>query len=582
MSFKSPKHKNVLKRYALILALPGAIYLASFTLYPIINNIILSFHEEDIYGNFHWVGVGNYLWFEVDPYFAHIVRNTLFYATMVPVIDVLIALPIAVALKRVGGAWLTVLMIPAFIPWVTAATAWYLFLNPNYGIGYYLSSLGVIKTNPLQSIWTVLLITVWETFPTAVLIIYSGLRSIPKTIEEAAYADGLTGIRKFLSVDIPLIMPQILTAFVLTMLNGFFIFDPIYIGTSQAGPRILDNLIYYAYQKFWNGEMGYAASLIAVMTAISTILSFAYLKLMTSRRAARIRAPAFIPSVQMPKIIHVVILALATLFVLTPFTWLVIVSLKPPSEVIKVPPTIIPERITFDNFLCAVGPSCSYVGMPSGGLPFLITSIAIASINTAVTIILASMLAYAASMHGIGGTRLILFILYLIGTPSIIYIIPLYLVLRTLGLLNTWWGLLLVYPIMTLPYNTWILYNYFKTFPKTVEEAAMSDGMSLFKTFFRVVLPLSRNGLSVAAVYAFLFSWSALVFPLAFTSTPLDLSNPWRFSGAQTYSVYIAMLVAPTTMSYGIMASAGIVSIIPPLTLLLLARRNLEKLWGAR
>jgi multiple sugar transport system permease protein len=575
VKFKVDKH-------VFLLALPGLAYIITFTLYPILNNFYLSLQEQDIYGNLHWVGLANYEWFTVDPYFNNILYNTLLYSLATPTIDIILAIPIAIALKRIGGKWLLPLMVSAFIPWVTAAMAWYLFLNPNYGVGYYLFEYGIIHTNPMTSKWTIVLIDVWETLPTSVLLIYAGLKAIPRSIEEAAYADGLTGARKLLSVDLPLVIPNILTAFVLATLAGFFTFDPIYIGTSQAGPRILDDLAFYAYVKFFNLEPGYAAALIVLMTIISTLLSIAYLKLMYSKRAMRLPVPRFIPNKEVPKILHYTMLGIVLIFILTPFAWLLLVSLKTPLEVIQTPPTIIPQHISLENYKCALWVSCNYPGVPIGGLPFLITSLGVSTINVLITVLLAGMLAYAMSVHGFGGNKLVTYILYLTATPTLIYIIPLYMILRYLNIINTWWGLILTYPIMTIPYNTWILYNYYKTFPKQMEEAALADGMSRIKAFFRVVLPLNKPGLGVAAIYAFIFSWGALVFPLAFTYTPLDLEHFWTLSGAETYSIYIAMLMSPVTASYGAVAAAGILSSIPPLILLVIARNNLEKLWGLR
>lgn len=114
-----------------------------------------------------------------------------------------------------------------------------------------------------------------------------------------------------------------------------------------------------------------------------------------------------------------------------------------------------------------------------------------------------------------------------------------------------------------------------------MEEAALADGMNRLKAFARVVLPLSRSGMSVAGLYAFLFSWGALIFPLAFTQTPYNLADPLSFRGAQTFSIYIGMLMSPVTLSYGQVAAAGVVSIIPPLVYLVAVRRNLEKIWGS-
>jgi multiple sugar transport system permease protein len=560
-------------KHILFLALPALLYLFSFTLYPIASNFVLSFYERTYEGALRWVGPGNYVWlFSRDPYGGLILWNTLLYSVTTPAISIALALPIAVALKRLGGGWLVLIMLPAFIPAVTAAMAWYLMLNPLYGLGYYLMQAGLIKANPLSTIWTVVLIDVWRALPTAVLITYSGLRSIPRSVEEAAMADGVIGIRKFFAVDLPLITPHILAAFVLTALTGFFTFDPIYIGTAQVGPRLLDNLAYYSFEKFASGEFGYAATLIVVMTAVGTLLSLAYMKALSARAVLRLPGVYRLPNREAPKALHVAVLAAALAFVFIPLAWVVSISVKPPSEIIHVPPTLLPSKLSLDNYRLAL----------TDGLPFFLMSLYVAVINTVVTVLVAASAAYQMRVHNLGGWPLTAYILYLMTTPTLLYIVPLYLVVRGLGVYNTLWALVLTYPIMTLPYAIWILYNYYSGFNRQVEEAAMADGMTRSKAFFKVVLPLSRNGLSVAGLYAFLFSWGALVFPLAFSSTPYDLTNPLSFSGAQTFSIYISMLMSPVTMSYGEVSAAGVVSIIPPLIYLIAVRNNLEKVWGAR
>ncbi|MEL9990176.1 MAG: ABC transporter permease subunit [Thermoproteus sp.] len=556
----------------LFLALPSLVYLLVLTLYPIASNLALSFYERTYEGTLKWVGLGNYIWlFQKDPYGPLIVANTIVYSLATPAISIALALPVALALKRLGGKWLLPIMVPAFIPPVTAAMAWYLLLNPLYGLGYYLMKWGLIHANPISSIWAIVLIDVWRAFPTAVLVIYSGLKAIPKAVEEAALADGLAGPRKFLAVDLPLVSPQILTAFILTALTGFFTFDPIYIGTAQVGPRILDNLAYYSYEAFTSGEFGYSAMLIVIMTAIGTALSLAYMRALSARTFIKMPLPSWMPRREVPKAVHALVLALVLIFVAVPFAWLLLISVKPPNEIIQVPPTILPSRLALDNYLQVF----------TNGLPFLLMSLYVSAINSIVTIFLAAATAYQMRVHNFGGDKLVAYILYLMSTPTLIYIVPLYLMLRDLGVLDTLWALVLTYPIMTLPYGIWILYNYYSNFNRQVEEAALADGMNRLKAFARVILPLSRNGMSVAGLYAFLFSWGALVFPLAFTSTPYNLNNPLGFSGAQTFSIYIGMLMSPVTMSYGGVAAAGIVSILPPLVYLIAVRRNLEKIWGA-
>lgn len=553
-----------------LLVLPGLVYLFVFTLYPIISNFVFSFYTFDFLGNLVWVGLENYERLMIDPYIGMILKNTLIYTAVVPAVTVVLALPVAVALKKLGSFLLPVLVMPAFIPAVTGAVMWYLMLNPFFGLSYYLTP----NYNWAASIWTVVIVEIWRTLPMSLLVLYSGLRAIPKEIEEAAASDGLVGPRKFLMVDFPLIIPQVLIAYVLAMISGFFIFDPIYIGTSQAGPRVLDNLAYYAFDVFYSDIRlrGYAATLIFLMTVLATFLSLIYVKVMSTRAFVKLPTPSFIPSKELPKFIHVFVIIIALCFVLFPMVWMVFVSLKTPLELLSIPPSIIPKKPVIS----------SYLSVFNDGLPYLVTSLGVTVINIVVTLLLSSMLAYAIAVHKFSGEKLLVYIFYLLATPTLIYIVPLFSGLRMLGLINTWWVLVLTYPIMTIPISTWIMYNYYSRFPRHVDESAQMDGMNKFKAFVKMALPLSRNGLSVAAVYTFTYSWGALIFPLAFTYTPYDLSNPLSFSGAQTFSVYIGMLMSPVASNYVNVAAAGLVSVIPPLVLLIFARKNLEAMWGGR
>ncbi len=150
--------------------------------------------------------------------------------------------------------------------------------------------------------------------------------------------------------------------------------------------------------------------------------------------------------------------------------------------------------------------------------------------------------------------------------------------IRFFNAINTWWALVITYPIMTLPIITW-MYNYYSKFPKSIDEAAQAGGMNGFRVFTRIALPLSKGGIGVASVYSSDQLGGSLI-PPAFTYTPYDLSNPLSFSGSQTFSVYMANLMSPLTANYGAVAAAGVMSMVPPIILLIFIRRDLEKIWG--
>lgn len=528
--------------------------------------MFLSFFTYTLRGDIVWVGLKNYVYLAEDPFIGRVILNTLIYMVVAPTITVILAIPIAASLRRTGGVFLVLLSIASFIPATTAAITWYLMLNPFLGISYY-----IYQYNWASSIYTVVIIEIWRSLPIAVLVIYSGLRSIPKHIEETAYADGMVGARKFLFVDLPLISPQILTAFVLSMISGLFLFDPIYIGTSQAGPRVLDNLAFYVFETFYTDIRlrGYTSTLIVIMTVLSTALAAIYIRLVSSRTILRIPMVSFVPSREMPKAVHYMVILLALIFTLFPMVWLLIISLKSPKELLSIPPTIIPSNPTLHNYYYVV----------TTGLPYIVTSLGIASINTFITILLSSMLGFAMAAYRFGGGSLLIYVLYLTVTPTLIYIVPLFSILRFLNVINTWWALIATYPIMTVPITTWIMYNYYVKTPRSVIETAHADGMNRFRVFIKVAFPLSKGGIGVAAVYSFLISWGALLFPLAFTYSPYDLSNPFSFSGAQTFSVYMANLMSPIAADYGAVAAAGVISMIPSIILLSFIRRDLEKIW---
>ncbi len=561
--------RKIRDRSILFLSLPPVIYLLSMTLYPIVTNIYISLSTYTLRGELVWVGPENYRSIAEDPYIDRVIYNTLVYTILAPALTVALALPISVSLKSVGSALLLPIMIPSFIPAATAAVMWYLMLNPFFGISYY-----VYQYNWASSIYTVVIIEIWRSLPLAILIIYSGLKSIPRYIEEAAMGDGIIGIRKFLSIDLPIISPQILTAFVLSMISGLFLFDPIYIGTSQAGPRALDNLAFYAFEHFYTDIRlrGYASAVIVIMTVFSTALSIAYIRLISSKTLLKIPVMRSIPSIEVPRVLHYLVISLTLLFVFLPIAWLAIVSLKSAKELLTIPPTIIPRSPTLDNYLYVI----------TTGAPYMITSVSVALIVTLLSVLLSSMLGYSMALHGFGGRKLLIYILYLTATPTLIYIVPLFSILRFVGLINTWWALIATYPIMTIPIATWMMYNYYQRYPRSVDEAAQADGMNRFKAFASIAIPLSKGGMGVVAVYSFLICWGALVFPLAFTYTPYDLSNPLSFSGAQTFSIYIANLMSPVASNYGAVAAAGVISVVPPVVLLSIVRRDLERIWGVR
>jgi multiple sugar transport system permease protein len=196
---------------------------------------------------------------------------------------------------------------------------------------------------------------------------------------------------------------------------------------------------------------------------------------------------------------------------LFPFLWMLISSVKPLRELYTVPPTWIPETPTIANY--------AKVLFESNIPRYFLNSILISFGATALALILAIFASYGFARFRFRGKRFYQgFILVGQLLPTAAIIVPLYIVLNWLGLINTYLGLILVYLILTLPLSVWMLIGYFKAIPVELEEAAIIDGSSRLGVLFRITVPLSLPGIVAVVVYAFVTTWNEFIFALCFAT----------------------------------------------------------------
>ncbi len=201
-------------------------------------------------------------------------------------------------------------------------------------------------------------------------------------------------------------------------------------------------------------------------------------------------------------------------FLLFPFYWATISSLKTNKEMydLSTNPLWIRERVTFEHY--------AYLFNRTLFPKWFLNTTVVASLVTVITLSIASLAAYGITrfrFRGRAAFAICVFVAYLI--PPTILFIPLYQVLRFLGIIDTIWSLIVAYPTFTVPFCTWLLMGYFKTIPLELEEAALVDGATRLQTLIRVVLPLALPGLMTAAIFAFTLSWSHFLYAVAFIST---------------------------------------------------------------
>ena len=200
-------------------------------------------------------------------------------------------------------------------------------------------------------------------------------------------------------------------------------------------------------------------------------------------------------------------------FLLFPFYWMTLVSLKPTNDLfdMKFNPFWI-KRFTLENYL--------YL-FQNTAFPEWVKNTLIVSVTSTVLSLGCSIFAgYALARLRFPGSNFLgvgIFLAYLV--PPTLLFLPLAQVIAKLNLYNTYWALILTYPTQLVPFASWLLMGYFRTIPKEIEESAMADGCSRMAILLRIVLPLSVPGLLSAGIFCFTLSWNEFLYALIFMSS---------------------------------------------------------------
>jgi multiple sugar transport system permease protein len=250
-----------------------------------------------------------------------------------------------------------------------------------------------------------------------------------------------------------------------------------------------------------------------------------------------------------------VILGLAVM--LLPFIYMVATSFKQNALVLQVPPEFIPHHPTTANYSDAW--SSNKFGR------YFVNSIIVALATTVCAVFLSSMMAYAFARFRFVGQRL-MFGLLLVGlmVPTMMLLIPQFLLARQLGMLNSLWGLVFFYTAMNLALNTFLLRSFFQDIPRELEEAMVVDGAGPWARYWRLILPLSRPALATVAIFSFLASWDEFVWALTVINDP----------NRRTLPIAIALFQGQHTTSWGLVFAASTIAVIPVFAIFLVFQRQ--------
>ena len=235
-------------------------------------------------------------------------------------------------------------------------------------------------------------------------------------------------------------------------------------------------------------------------------------------------------------------------------------SLANPEQILQSPPLYFPT-LTLENF-----------GIVAQQVPlarFISNSLIYATASALIAVFVSYLAAYAFSRIRVRGSAFLQLLLVISSAiPQIALIIPLYQILRTMRMLDTLIGLILVLSSVLTPFTVWVLMSFIKQVPYEIEEAAIIDGASLMQVLWRIVLPVTTPGLVTVLVINFINGWNDLLHPLSFATT----------EKAKTLSVaitYIFSFATPYGLPWNLVSTVGMIMVIPVIILVIFAQRSI-------
>jgi len=257
-------------------------------------------------------------------------------------------------------------------------------------------------------------------------------------------------------------------------------------------------------------------------------------------------------------------LCVAAFVSIFPVLWIMLMSIKLPRDAVAIPPVFIFQP-TLDSYrsLFISGWQASTINI----MGYLKNSIIIAFASTTISVFAAMFAAYSLSRFRYRGRNLIGFVI--IATrmlPPIATIVPMFLLMNALKLLDTHLGLILAYTAVNVPFAVWMLRGFIDEVPLELEDAARIDGCSRLGSLWRVVLPLIAPGMAASSVYAFLLAWNDFALALILTSRQ-----------AKTLPLMVMAFFTSEGVEWGPMAAAVTVALLPPILFVILMQKHLAK-----
>jgi multiple sugar transport system permease protein len=241
------------------------------------------------------------------------------------------------------------------------------------------------------------------------------------------------------------------------------------------------------------------------------------------------------------------------IFFLIPPYYMIVTSFKSDAEVAHMAtnPWIIADGITLDQY--------KLLFTQTDFLTYFKNTAIVTACVVVITMVVSILAAFSLGRMRFWGSSILatgIFLTYLV--PDTLLFIPLFQIVRGLGLLNSYWSMVLVYPTLTVPFCTWIMIGYFQSIPKELDEAALIDGAGHMQMLLKIFIPVALPGIIAATIFAFTVSWAAFVYPMAFLYS----------SDQQVLTVgTVTSLIRADVYKWGMLMAGALVAAAPPLVI---------------
>ncbi len=608
-------------KVALPFILPIVIIMAGLIMWPFINAIMISMTTRSfVTRTDQYVGFANYARLLQDADFIGAVRNTVLFTVASLSVKFVVGMVIAVLLNSrlpFRNVLTGIMLLPWIVPEVVTALTWRSIYDPIFGgLNPILMNLGLIHrqvawlAEPGLAMPSVIAVNVWKGIPFYTILLLAGLKAIDREQYEAAEVDGADAVQRFRHITLPGLRYVIIVTLLLSAISTFNTFGLVYLmtGGGPGGATRLFSIL--AYEKAIISLRFGPGTAVALSTApvlgafivllarvmrpahqsdvirketlldrifgfagriLSRVLDVIFVPAEWIAVAARTVTGALMPRDQygQPRVrraqrervstgVRLIALLPMLIFVLFPFYWIIITSFKTDLQIQRYTSIFWPNPWTTEQYRSLLVDT-----------PFLIwfrNTVLVATTSTAISVVFASLAAYALArlrFLGAGTLTTLLLVTYLL--PSSLLFIPLYQTLTSLGIINTYAALIATYPTFLMPFATWVMLGYYRSIPVELEEAAMIDGASRLRAFWRITLPLAAPALLSVTLFAFTNAWNEFLFAFVFITS----------DSLKTLPVGLQLLVFGDIYPWGQLMAASLLMAVPVVCVYIFAQRYL-------